>query len=499
MTSILDFKAQTFVAADWVAGPVGLVLPSGIDVVGNTLLICSHHNLSFTSPWPDLFWYGFERIPGGGLNDALGPGFLLDWWVRRVKGTEGWAGDGTDVLDLTYHPIPDFDYEEVGRVGAYCLQGAGWPFQWDNTGFTPPWDPASPCIIISGAATRETISGPPSGLTARDYFTQGAIINGIDSMLADNVVPDSGGPFVVGEFPPGTEFQGQIVVFVPPDDQSQCMHAMIGKNRDNSPLWTRECWQSVDGWVLNGAGAALLTGETYEGDTPYHEHAAMRQGQSWLQEPEGPYDHKHIARVAFEWVSNASLMTPMAKLAYSWGGFTNYAVEPLVQVIMVDDVNGRPPGIYVWDIGDIAAFYPMTFTPGTEYTIEIDYLSGLKVRCAPTLDIGASDYIIVLPRDVVGTDIYIEADASRDKAILLTNIDIAYGPASGSLFEILVAVGNESDITFQGFPTIEGTAVWKINDITVEPESYDDATGTVTFSRPPGELAPIVQSGAYAG
>ena len=79
------------------------------------------------------------------------------------------------------------------------------------------------------------------------------------------------------------------------------------------------------------------------------------------------------------------------------------------------------------------------------------------------------------------------------------NIVLGHLPYAGQDFShAFVGFGDGIADTFQGFPTVPGTAKWYVDGILVKPDAYDDATGIVTFDRPPAWAAEITQDGTKA-
>lgn len=501
MQNIRDFRAQTMHVADWSgSGPVPLVMPEGVDVVGNMLVIGVCHNISFTD-WPQLQFWGFTRIAaGGGINDASGPGFIHDWWAREISGTEGWVGDGTDFLDLRGDPMPAYSYGPLGHLCVWCLEDAGMPVPWDETTFMAPW-PSTLQLTGGGFQHLATtgpakILGPPAGMTGRTAFDTGPVASGIECIFADRLVTTPGAS-AIGPIPvtTGEAFQGRL--FIPTYADSDYG---IGKNLPSIPDWYSRLWR-VDDWELDGAGAVRLTGVTIDADVPVYGEALMSQGQSpFMQELPGPYDAPHTVRIRFSWDSLASTSAFMAKWSYAWQNYSDFPYET-VRVVMVDDVNSSLPGLYLHDPDDIfgtPAYHAMTFTPGEDYILEVDFTTGTRVKCALAADIEAAPYLLSFGASYSGDTFFVVGHASENKVIYIKHMDFfkpGGPPPSGTILDDhLVGMGDGVTTTFTGYPT-SGRVIWRVNGIVTEPLDYDASTGEVTFTRAPDDGMFITQSG----
>lgn len=512
-----------------------IALPPGINEPDVLIVIAEVAN--YARYWSDIT-HPLQREGWQWLSSAgyccTSPQASVNVISRLTTEYDTFLGDGTDTVSL-YVDATTWIRE---WVGIWAVRDAGNPVAYGAQGFgaatfpliDPPWSESQPCVLLSGIVVPDPHAAPavPAGYTLDGSYFQVEIPNepvdhgGFKTALAHMSRPDSPAMAhpVWGVSPVDTFYNPGFVIIVPPAGHGVCYSWPTwdaGKN-DPGERWERRCWEQYglfkgeDTWQLSSVaeGALRLFGYhdyNLEGDDPGSDVNSAEVFQSrYPFAPPGPYDTPHVARLRFTWnpvgtvrgdITSRSFGYRVGNVAHEGGALITFptTADPTTKVI-----TGPSDDQTIVTIPDL--------TPGVDYILEVDFFAGVKVRLDTPNNIDTAPYLAVVPYHQAYPfgfmpntypTLSVPGTCSANDTIDVKYIDLLSTPGFNQVFEIIVGYGDDQTITFQGWPTQTDSAKWYVNGDLVRPEQKDETTGSVTFTRPPGFDAAIVQQGRYAG
>ena len=466
-------------------------LPDGCDIAGRHIFmyIDAHDDSNLQE---DMEAVGFHK-----LYAPVGS----QWFWCRIDGSEGHTGVG-DVLHVSIiGATPQVAAVSILLEGVYDEYPTN-PGPWVSGGLSFTADPrfmssaaflGQPAIALTSLCTDGgAIVAGPSGYTEAGLCVDTDIAVRVDYKLFPAAAYEDPGPYsATGTKRTWSAMVRGTSVIIPPG---------IGQNLPNEPRWEARYWEALGfptDWHLEGQQLVMDN----SGHDTVFEHGSTYDpdGVLMTEVPAGPYDVPHIARITFTLTgSGTALLTEGCGFIYGWksakhegqrgAAEVGVAIRPTIGFVVIVDGLDYP----VPDLGLVS---------GETYVLEVDFFGGIKVRIAPSVE--AMDETLhvynslVIAEGVDRSELSLHGWVATSSLIVaIEEIAILMPPAEGDEFQTLfINYGDGATVTFEGFPTKNGTAVWTVDGLPTKPVSVDEVAGTVTFDRPIAWLARVEQSG----
>jgi len=311
------------------------------------------------------------------------------------------------------------------------------------------------------------------------------------------------------------------------------------KNDAFEPYWDAVEWTheyTGRSWVLDGNGSARTVRLNTAGCSM--EQNSLDYSSAYV----GPWDGGYPSfKIFFEVDSVNSVPPPDHEdhhhhLEFYWtGGPAHYSeyIGDWVQFDVANVVIDLGSGDWDWygvtwegstpDHGTVKLvlqtaggplpWMPLSLSGGTEYCLEI-ITSPAKWMASVYPSAGSASWWLETPMEASNGIDPVPADwggyfrivgynyESEGEVYRLNGIDANYASPPvvfQNFHDVQIALGDDATASFQGHPTIDGTVVWSVDGLVVQPLSFDESTGDVTFDRAPAYLSIIAQSGQYGG